>query len=217
MRLRNQNGFSMAEMLMAVAIGSFMMAGLFSIFMTGQSTWFTAEASMDTRDNIRVSSEKIARELQESGFDSVGTYQVTIGDGTGDGGTDLLRFTMPVTCHSGDSILNSTGDVAHWGAPLTWGCTDASCMDGDNNCETAEYKYIEYLLNDHNTLIRRALDYNQSVVREDVIASDITAFQAEANFNQRIIKISLTAETNPTGRLKTTASSEMNIYLRNAR
>ena len=215
MRVRNEHGFSFAEMMVVVAIASFMMAGLFTIFITGQSTWFTADASMDSRDNIRVASEKIARELHESGFDSAGTYQVTILDGAGANATDILRFSIPVLCQSNTSILDASGNVAYWGAPLTWGCTTSSCMDADNTCGTVEYKYIQYEVNSSNQLVRKALSPALAVVRQDTIALYITNFQVTKSADQNVVTLQLTAQKQSGMHRTVSLTKSLDVYLRN--
>jgi hypothetical protein len=194
-----------------------LIASTYNTFLTGQSLWTKVDQSISLDDNLRKAFDRIVPELSTSGHDKRGFFQVAISNNGGANGSDVLRFSIPVICEANGNPIDPQGDTAHWGAPVTWGCAQASCMDEDNNCETVEYKYIEYLLDDKNTLLRRVLDYSQSQVREDVIASNIANFQAEANFNQRMVTLTLTAQNDPASRLKRTATSEMNVYLRNSR
>lgn len=215
MTVKTQNGFSMIELLIVIAISAFMLTSIFTTFMTGQATWFTADTAIELRDNIRTSNEKISRELRESGFNSVGTSQVTILDSGGANSTDLLRFSMPVLCNTSTGLLDNNGNVANWGAPLTWGCTSSSCMDGDNTCNTVEYKYIQYEVTASNQLVRKVLSPALAVISQSTIASNVTNMQITASVDQNVITIQLTAQkTSPLHKVITLTKS-LDVYLRN--
>ena len=205
-------GFTLIELMIVVVLLTFLIASAYSTFMTGQSLWFRVDHSIELEDNMRKAFDRIIPELSMSGHNKSRVFQVKISNGTGVNGSDVLQFSIPVICQNNGNPVDAEGNTAHWGATLTWGCSQASCMDADVNCDTAEYKYTEYLINDHKDLVRRVLDLGQSSVREDVVASNIIDLQAEVNSNQRIIKLTLTA-----GQDKNKSSSKMNIYLRNSR
>ncbi len=215
MTVRRPNGFSMVELLVVIAISAFMLTSIFTTFMTGQATWFTADSAIELRNNIRVSTEKIARELRESGFDSVGTAQVTVLDGSGANATDILRFSMPVLCNSATSLLDTSGNVAHWGAPLTWGCTTSSCMDANDSCGTVEYKYVQYEITSSNQLVRKALSPGLTIAQQDTIASNVTNMQITTSADQNVITIQLTAQKLSPLRKLITLTKSIDVYLRN--
>ena len=215
MTVGRPNGFSMVELLVVIAISAFMLTSIFTTFMTGQATWFTADSAIELRDNIRTSTEKISRELRESGFDSVGTAQVTVLDGSGANATDILRFSMPVLCNSATSLLDTSGNVAHWGAPLTWGCTTSSCMDANDTCSSVEYKYVQYEITSSNELVRKVLSPALAVVQTYTIASNVTNMQITTSADQNVLTIQLTAQKiSPLHKLITLTKS-LDVYLRN--
>jgi prepilin-type N-terminal cleavage/methylation domain-containing protein len=215
--LQRPCGFTLVELMVVVALLTFLIASTYNTFLTGQSLWLRVDRSIELEDNVRKALDRIAPELAMSGHDKNGFFQVWIGNNGGTDGSDIVRFSIPVICENNGNPVDAEGNAAHWGAPLTWGCAQPSCMDEDNNCDTVEYKYIEYLLNNNHTLVRRVLNYGQVPVREEVIASNITDFQAEANFNQRIITLTLNAQINLLGHSKSTATRQRDIYLRNSR
>jgi prepilin-type N-terminal cleavage/methylation domain-containing protein len=215
MNVTRQNGFSMVELLIVIAISAFMLTSIFTTFMTGQATWFTADTSIELRDNIRASNEKISRELRESGFDSGGTSQVTVVDSGGANSSDLLRFSMPALCNTATSLLDSNGNVAHWGAPLTWGCTTSSCMDADNVCATVEYKYIQYEVTSSNQLVRKVLSPALAVVSQSTIAANVTNLQITTSADHNVITIQLTAQKTSPMRKVVTLTKSLDVYLRN--
>jgi len=212
---KRDEGLTLTEMMVVLVIFSMISAGIYAVFSTGQVTWFNTEASIELQQNVRMTLEKITREMNESGFDKNGVSQLTISDGTGVNGTDVVRFSMPVLCVSNMNVIDANGDVATWGAPLTWGCTDASCMDADDDCSTVDYKYIQYLTNSNNELIRRVLDNNNAMVREDIFARHILDFQVTANVNGDLITLQITARKNSSVNAVISASTSMDVNLRN--
>jgi prepilin-type N-terminal cleavage/methylation domain-containing protein len=210
-------GFTLIELMIVVALLTFLIASTYNTFLTGQSLWTKVDRSIELEENLRQAFDRITPELSMSGHDKQGFFQVWLGDNGGAGGSDILRFSIPVVCQTGGNIVDAEGNAAHWGAPLTWGCSQPSCMDQDNNCDTVEYKYIEYRLNDRHQLVRRVLDYSQQPVHEEVVASRIADFQTEPNFNQRVLTLTLKAETNLLGKSKSTAELKRDVYLRNSR
>lgn len=213
--MKAHNGFSMVELLVVIGICGLMLSGIFTTFMTGQSTWYTADSAIELRENLRVSSEKMTRELRESGFNSAGTIQVAVVDGGGANSTDLLRFSMPVLCNSATALLDTNGNVAYWGAPLTWGCTSSSCMDANDSCATVEYKYVQYEITSSNELVRKVLSPALVVARQDTIASNVTNMQITTSADQNVITIQLTAQKLSPMRKLITLTKSLDVYLRN--
>jgi len=213
--LRKNCGLTLVEMTVVLIIFSMISAGIYAVFSTGQVIWFNTEASIELQQNVRIVLEKITREMHESGFDKNGVSQFTVSDGTGVNGTDVVRFSIPVLCQNNMNVIDANGDVAYWGAPLTWGCTDSSCMDADDDCSTADYKYIQYLMNSNNELIRRVLGSNNAMIREDVFARHIVDFQAAADVDGDLITLQITARKNSALNAVIAASTSMDVNLRN--
>lgn len=213
--LRKKGGLTLIEMMVALAIFLFISVGIYAVFSTGQTTWFNTEASIELQQNLRMALAKVTRELQESGFDKNGVSQLTITDGTGVNGSDILRFSIPILCQSNMNVLDANGDVAYWGAPLTWGCTDSGCMDADNDCATTDYKYIQYFINGNSELVRRVLDNNNVMVREDILARYIVDFQGTANADGDLITLRMTTRKNSALNLVISASTTLDVNLRN--
>lgn len=173
MKLNCKKGFSYVELMVTVAIISLMAAGGFAALSAGEASWFTAEASIQVQENLRKALDYVTAELRESHL-----AQVDIAQGTGFNATDIVTFSIPVICHAGDNLLNANGDVAHWGATLRWGCRDAACMDLNDTCSSVEYKFIRYEVVTGNQLVRKVLDNANTVMRQDIVAHNITDFQA---------------------------------------
>ncbi|MFA5060371.1 MAG: prepilin-type N-terminal cleavage/methylation domain-containing protein [Candidatus Omnitrophota bacterium] len=212
---RNVKGFTLTEVLITLGIFSIMGAGIFIVLSGGKSTWFDTDTSIELQQDLRIVLEKTTRELHESGFDKNGVLQANINDGVGPNGTDTLRFSIPTVCHGGDSVVDSSGDVVHWRAPLIWGCTQSSCMDADNDCNTIDYQFIEYGVDAQDQFVRKVISGAGLVVRQDIFANNISDFQVDATVDGGLVTLSISAQKNsPTGRALSAAAS-MAVYLRN--
>jgi len=207
MRL-SKGGYSMVEVMIVVLIVTTILAGGFLIFSTGQSTWFTSDIKIRLEENIRQALEKITTELRQSRVD-----QSQVFDNTGPNNTDVVRFSVPVVCEAGGNLIDINGDVAHWGAPLTWGCTSSTCMDADNDCDTVDYQFVEYGLGSDDQLVRRVLDATPSVVRTDVVAQGISDFQVQVNGS--VVTLTLQAQQVTVTNRTMSESMTTAIYLRN--
>ena len=210
-----KKGFGLVELFAVVAIISALTATVNLMISAGQSAWFNSDAQFELQSNLRRAFEKLSRELQESGKDKNGMLQVTLYDGTGVNGTDIVRFSMPALCQNNMSVIDVNGDVAYWGAPLTWGCTTSSCMDADNDCATVDYKYIEYYVDSSNRLIRRVLDNVGNEVRQDTVALNITNLQASFSADHNVVTVVLTGQTQSVLKRTLSASTSVGVYLRN--
>lgn len=206
--MRGQQGFSLVEVLIVALILAMLMGGGYLVLFTGQSTWFATDVSIQMQENLRKSIERMTAEIRETQL-----AHAQIFDGTGYDSTDVIRFSVPVICEAGGNLIDTNGDVAHWGAGLTWGCTTSGCMDANNDCTVLEYKYIEYRVDNDNRLIRRVLDDALVEVREDIFGQNISDFQIQVNGN--VVTLNLTAEQKSATNRVTSAQKSIDIFLRN--
>lgn len=166
-------------------------------------------------ENLRLSLNKMSKEIRESGADSGGNMQVNISDGTGLNSSDIITFSVPVICEAGGSIINSSGDVANWGAGITWGCNDSTCFDADDDCSTVDYQSIRYLINNNNQLVRRVLDNGGTIKGEAIFAQNISDVQASISADNNVVTLTVTALTITNNKRTLTESTSVDIYLRN--
>lgn len=170
--VKGRKGFSMAELLVSVAILVFLMTVIFGLLAAAQSAFNNADAGIQLRTVFRNAGQKMSWELARSGYDASAAAQFTISAGAGANGSDVIRFSVPVACDSTSSFLDSSGNPARWGAFLTWGCSTVACSDPDGSCATVEYKYIQYALNANGAIIRSVLSPSLGVVGTPVIIAD---------------------------------------------
>src|SRR3989338_5888945 len=102
MRLKNiitmSKGFSLAELMVVMFVLLVVVGGSLTVLSSGQSAWFTADATMQLEQELRQGLTKVGKELSESGEDKNDVHQVTITNSGGPGNSDVVKFTMPVVC-----------------------------------------------------------------------------------------------------------------------
>ncbi len=214
-RLDEKQGFTLVEIMVVTLILIVMIHVMYLSLTTGKESWFTTKTEIQTQEMLRLTFLRISKELRESGKDQFGNSKVNVSDGAGNGSSDILTFSIPIICETNGSIIDSDGNVANWGAPLTWGCQDPACMDADDDCSSRDYSQIAYMINAENQLIRKVLNSSGSVVREDVFAQDIVDFQVSLNSDNTMVTMILTASKNTESNRPIIADKTMNIYLRN--
>ncbi len=215
-----QKGLTLIEVMVVVSIFTILIIGLYSALGSGRNAWFDTDASIDLQQNIRRTLSRVTKELRESspGIDTFSEPYVNIQDGAGINSTDVLEFRIPIICEEDISVINQDTEIAHWGAPLSWGCSSYECMDADASCATLDYKYIRYLIDENNQLLRRIIRPDGTEVREDVFADNIIGFQVNSNNpspNNTIITVAIEAsKKSVVGRL-IEAFASVDVQLRN--
>ena len=205
--LRNNRGFTLLEMLIAIGIFTLMMTGAIISLTSGQNSWLSSDLQIDLQDSIRKSFAKVSSELRQS---SASQVQVVQNGGTGS--TDSIAFAIPIRCEADMDLLGAGTSIQYWGAPLTWGCTSSTCMDADNDCSTLDYSQVQYMLNGTN-LVRRVLDSSSLLVQQDTIARDVTDLQITVNTN--VVTIDVTAQQTTALNTTVTATMSLDVYMRN--
>lgn len=210
MKVFGNKGFSFVELMVTVAIISLMGAGAFAALASGRASWFTAEAGIQVQESLRKALDQVSTELRESRFS-----QTTVTTGGGFGGTDIVKFSVPVICHAGDSLIDSSANVAHWGATTKFNCRDSACMDADNNCSTVEYKYIQYELIAGNLFVRKILDNSNIVVKQDTVAINVADFKVNMPGASSPVTVTIKSQVSSVLKRPISATVSTNILFRN--
>ena len=121
--MRQTQGFTIVELMVTTLIFSVILIGMYTALLAGQSAWSTTDTEIRLQEALRQTLMRVAQELRESGSDVNGIMQVTIADNTGTNSTDILTFSVPM-CVCSNTPIDNNGDVADWGAPLSWGKTN---------------------------------------------------------------------------------------------
>jgi type IV pilus assembly protein PilW len=110
-------GFSLTEILIAMAIGSLLLAGMTNTFITQRRIYASREQVVEAQENVRWGLDAMAREIAMAGCDPTGTS----GAGINAASSAALQFTMD---------LNGDGDTDDVNEQVTYALYDA---DGDGH------------------------------------------------------------------------------------
>jgi len=66
--LKAESGFTLAELLVACAVITFVMAGLLVTLQSGQQSYLVGSHQIEAQQNLRVALERMAREIQQAGY-----------------------------------------------------------------------------------------------------------------------------------------------------
>lgn len=154
-------GFTLVEMLIAVAISGVIMTGVFSAFKTQQDSYLAQEQVAEMQQNIRAGFYVMADELRMAGYDidkngdKAGTAGITAasaisvtftlvadGDGVnndGDGPTDETGELKTIKYDHYDA--NSTDDLDHWDLGRQVGAAASTKRAVAENIEQLEFYY----------------------------------------------------------------------------
>jgi type IV pilus assembly protein PilW len=121
--LKNRNdGFTIVEMLVAMAIGAIVMAAVYSTYTTQQKSYILQEEVSAMQQNIRAAMYYMTRDIRMAGCDPTGNANAGI---TAAGPTSI-SFTMDI--RSGMDPTNNTADgkTDGWNESITYAYNDAT-------------------------------------------------------------------------------------------
>ncbi|MFH1655612.1 MAG: hypothetical protein ABH954_03270 [Candidatus Omnitrophota bacterium] len=211
MKFLSRDSFSLIELLVVCGILVFIIGGIITVLSVGQTTWQQTETHIELQQDLRKAMVRVTRELRESGFDAAASPKVTIDDDTGENGTDILGFYIPVDEDNDGDIIDDDQNI-EWGAVTLWANKDPDCEGPGDNCQYEDYK-IEYLVNTEGQFVRRVLRAGGGVEREDIYANNILDFQVTRADN--IVTIQITVRKDSVFGRTITKSLTSEIYLRN--
>jgi len=211
MKILSKNSFTLVELLIVCGILVFIVGGIIAVLNIGQSTWQNTETHIELQQDLRKAMIRVTKEIRESGFNAAASCMVTIDDDTGENGTDILGFYIPVDHDNDGDILDDDLNI-EWGAVTLWANKDPDCEAPGDNCQELNYK-IEYLIDANGQFIRRVLNDTSSVVREDNYANNIINFQVLRS--DAIVTITITVRKNAISGRTITKNLTSEIYLRN--
>lgn len=111
-RVGNERGFTLAEALIAAAVGSIILLGLYLSYDVNQATFIRGEQQTDLQQNARIAMDRIVRELRLAGHDpesppvgcataiqsATATNIKFIGDVNSDNATEGVEYTRDPAC-----------------------------------------------------------------------------------------------------------------------
>ena len=94
----HDQGFTIIELLLAVAIAGFVMAGFYSVYMSQQSSYFRQEEVAAMHQNIRSAMYYMGREIRMAGLDPTGKANAGIVKNE----PNLIQFTEDIWGQNGN-------------------------------------------------------------------------------------------------------------------
>ncbi len=120
-RIAHAAGFTLAELLVVVAMMGFFMAAVFSLYQTHQRSAYTQEEVADVQQNLRIAMNRLADDIRMAGFlVPAGTNPLAVAGlttltiNTASASSTTARVTSPVpavTLNPGDSVSLSIDDL----------------------------------------------------------------------------------------------------------
>jgi prepilin-type N-terminal cleavage/methylation domain-containing protein len=206
--MRDQRGFTLAEMLVVCAIVGLVMASLLGLTMQGQQAYWFGTTQVDAQQTVRVAMERMVKEIREAGYEPLPgeTDPAACPNATNyplyTAGVPCYKF-LPITSPAATSLtLQYNWDGSTCAVPCSPINTVALVID-PMSCPTAACRgeQITYALTS-GTLTRREILVDAAPV---AIASGITALTftyRDENNNVtatpdliRTVEISVTAQT----------------------
>jgi type IV pilus assembly protein PilW len=125
-------GFSLVELLVAMAIALVVMAGVFQVYVTQQDTYLLQEQVAEMQQNARTARYIMTREIRMAGYDPTGLADA----GFVSAYSDSIRFTM--------DIIAEDGTITVPGDDITYSVsTDAELQRNEGSGDLAVAENIE--------------------------------------------------------------------------
>jgi type IV pilus assembly protein PilW len=123
MKYRTSNhGFTMIELLVAMAMTSVVATGVYSVFFSQQKSYMTQDQVAFMQQNLRGGMDLMEREIRMAGFDPTGTAKAGIVTAQ----ANSIRITKDTTDNAGTG--DPDGDVGDVNEDITYSLLD---VDGD--------------------------------------------------------------------------------------
>lgn len=120
MRRHTQGGFSLTELMIAVALSGTLLAGVYSTFIQQRRIGTQQEQLTEVRQLARVTMDSIVEEFREAGFDPGGLADAQLPTDMREVHATRLRFTRDLNCNgtlSNSSVVpqdTSNEDIAYF-------------------------------------------------------------------------------------------------------
>lgn len=108
-----EKGFTLVEILVAIAIAGIVMAGIYSAYYSQQRSYFVQEQVAEAQQNLRAAMYFMEREIRMAGCNPVGSADAAIITA----GANTVRFSEDISDVSGnpdpDGIIQSVEDITY--------------------------------------------------------------------------------------------------------
>jgi type IV pilus assembly protein PilW len=121
----SQHGFTLTELLIAVAIGALMLASVYSFYMNQRKVHTVREQVADMQQNARIGMALMVQEIRMAGYDPQGANAGIVA-----ATANMVQFTMDITNNAGTG--EPDGDIGDLNENITYRLQDA---DGDGDLD----------------------------------------------------------------------------------
>ena len=182
-------GFTLVELLIAMAIAGIVMAGVYSAYSSQQRSYIVQEQVAAVQQNLRVAMYFMEREIRMAGCDPKGSA----GAGIRTASPNSIRITMDITGGQTDGLDND-GDSNIDEAD------EANFGDGDTNDVNEDLTYSLYTSGGIQKLGRKKPSTNNQPVAENIDALNLVYLDKDENptitlVEIRSVQITLVART----------------------
>jgi len=185
----NKDGFTLTELLIAMAVSGIVMAGVYSAYSSQQRSYIAQEQVAAVQQNLRVAMYFMEREIRMAGCDPKGSA----GAGIRTASPNSIRITMDTTGGETDGLDND-GDSNIDEAD------EANFGDGDTNDVNEDITYSLYTAGGIQKLGRKKPSTNNQPVAENIDALNLVYLDKDENSTItlaeiRSVQITLVART----------------------
>lgn len=185
----NKDGFTLTELLIAMAVAGIVMAGVYSAYSSQQRSYIAQEQVVAVQQNLRVAMYFMEREIRMAGCDPKGSA----GAGIRTASPNSIRITMDITGGENDGLDND-GDSNIDEAD------EANFGDGDTNDVNEDVTYSLYTSGGIQKLGRKKPSTNNQPVAENIDALNLVYLDKDENptitlAEIRSVQITLVART----------------------
>jgi type IV pilus assembly protein PilW len=134
--MKNQNGFTLIEILIALAITGVVMAGIYSTYASQQKAYIAQEQVAAMQQNLRAAMYYMVREIRMAGCDPTETSDAGIVVAN----KNSIQFTLDIDDDTGTG--DPDGDTGDANEDITYSLDDND-DDGDNDLERNNHLVAE--------------------------------------------------------------------------
>ncbi len=195
--IRNQNGFSLIDLIMTIGILPILFAVLMATTQAAGNTMRAQVSVAALNQGGQQMLRSIARELSQSDpIDGDGQFVITDGSPY-----DSVRFRVPVDHDDDGDVVGATEDAFEWGASAPCNTTPgvSPCEAPHSGWALWQNYWVRYQVTG-TTLYRQVLDASFNLVSgySQPVAKNLTAFSVSKNSN--LVTVSATfQETDSVG------------------
>jgi type IV pilus assembly protein PilW len=172
----NQKGFTLLEVLIAIAITGVVLGAIYNVFSSANQSYFTQDSVADTQQRARIALDFMVRDIRMAGLDPMLTYTAGIELAT----ATKIRFTADKTMNG--AIENTNRERLTY----EYNGTNLYLYEGADLSSPPPQPPAEILIDNVNALSFTYLDTDDNIITTPVSASNLA--------NIRTVNISITCQ-----------------------